>query len=231
MSALAYSLGAGAVLATLAHGAYYRNSPVFGGAMGQLAEGGRRVALTFDDGPNPDTTPAVLDALRAANVRATFFLLGRHVDRWPDLVRRARAEGHEVANHGYAHRKLTYRSPAYVRDDIAGGTAAIERATGTRPRYFRAPHGFRSPWVGAIARGFGQRVVGWTLGVWDTALPGSDVIAARTIAGARPGAIILLHDGDGYDPLGDRRQTAAALPRIIDGLRGRGFDLVTLGAA
>jgi peptidoglycan/xylan/chitin deacetylase (PgdA/CDA1 family) len=222
------SIGAAAA-AACAHGAYYRNSPIFGRPLAHLPRGRRTVALTFDDGPNPAATPLVLDALRAANVRATFFFLGRHVEQWPDLVRRAHAEGHELGNHGFAHRKLHLRSPSYVRLDIARGADAIERVTGARPRFFRAPHGFRSPWVTPIARRLGERVVGWTLGVWDTARPGANVIARRTLNGVRPGGIVLLHDGDGYDPGGDRLQTAEALPAIIQGLRERGYEFVKLG--
>ncbi|MBI3567470.1 MAG: polysaccharide deacetylase family protein [Gemmatimonadetes bacterium] len=223
--------GVGTVLAAgaVAHGALYRNSPLFGRALGRLPGAERAVALTFDDGPNPETTPRVLDALRDAGVHATFFLLGRHVDRWPDLARRAADEGHELGNHGWAHRKLHLRTPSYVRRDLAEGTAAVERATGRSPRFFRAPHGFRSPWVNPVAASLGQRVVGWTLGVWDSDRPGAGEIARRAVTGTRAGTILLLHDGDGYDPAGDRTQTAAALPQIIAGLRDRGFAFVTLG--
>src|SRR5439155_10976112 len=147
-------------------------------------------------------TAAILDALGQRGIQATFFILGRHAERWPDLVRRAVDEGHAVANHGYFHRKLHFKSPRYVRTDMELGTQRIESACGRRPRWFRAPHGFRSPWVTPIARSLGQRTVGWTLGVWDSARPGVEVIAGRTVGGARPGAILLLHDGDGYDPLG-----------------------------
>jgi peptidoglycan/xylan/chitin deacetylase (PgdA/CDA1 family) len=228
---LPVALGAGALAAaTLAHGTYYRNSSVFGHAIGHLPGNVPRVAITFDDGPNPETTPRVLDALAAADVKATFFLLGRHVDRWPDLARRVATEGHTVANHGWYHRKLHVRSSGYVRDDIARGTASIVAATGVVPAFFRAPHGFRSPWVNRAAAAFGQQVVGWSLGVWDTALPGASVIAERSLAGSHPGTILLLHDGDGYDMAGDRTQTADALPIILRGYRDRGLAMVPLAS-
>lgn len=216
-----------------AHGAFYRNSPFFGQPLRRMpARGGERVvALTFDDGPNPEATPAILDALASRNAVATFFVLGRHAERWPDLVRRVAAEGHRIGNHGYFHRKLHFKSPAYVRNDLTLGTRAIEAAGGGRPALFRAPHGFRSPWVSSIARSLGQRTVGWSLGVWDSAKPGVDAIADRTVNGARPGSILLLHDGDGYDPLGDRMQTARALPLIIDRLREQAYRFDLLPAA
>ena len=206
-----------------AHGTWHRNSPLFGRVMGRLPGNGRRVALTFDDGPNPETTPHVLDALAALEVTATFFLLGRHVDRWPDIAARVAREGHTVGNHGWHHRKLHVRPPGAVREDIARGAQSIVQATGVVPRLFRAPHGFRNPWVVPIARSLGERVVGWTLGVWDSARPGADVIVRRALDGVRPGSIVLLHDGDGYDPKGDRRQTADALPAIVQGLRSNGY--------
>ncbi|MFL5575340.1 MAG: polysaccharide deacetylase family protein [Gemmatimonadaceae bacterium] len=228
---LATGLVALAAAGSAAHGAFHRNSPLFGRvvtALPRAADGAPRVALTFDDGPNPRATPAVLDALGEGGVRATFFVLGRHAERWPELVARAAAEGHQVANHGYYHRKLHRRGPGYVRRDLRLGAEAIERASGVRPRLFRAPHGFRSPWVTAIAASLGQRTVGWSLGVWDTARPGAAEIARRTVEGARDRAILLLHDGDGYDPEGDRMQTAEALPAIVRALRDRGFAFATI---
>jgi len=214
--------------AALSLGAFNRNSRIFGPTLGRLSASESVVALTFDDGPNPMATPRVLDELGREGVSATFFLLGRHVDRWPHLARAVVDAGHQVGNHGFHHRKLHLRGPAYVRLDIALGTDAIERATGVRPAFFRAPHGFRSPWVTPIAARMGQRTVGWTLGVWDSARPGADAIARRAIAGVVPGCILLLHDGDGYDPEGDRTQTAAALPTIIGALRDRGYRFATL---
>jgi len=221
---------AGATLAVGAHGAYHRNSPVFGRVLGRLSTKEKVVALTFDDGPNPAATPRILDALEAEDVHASFFLLGRHVERWPDLARRVAAAGHAVGNHGYHHRKLHFRGPGYVRLDLTLGTDAIVRASGTKPALFRAPHGFRSPWVTSIARELGQRTIGWTLGVWDSDRPGADLIVRRAVDGSRPGTILLLHDGDGYDPDGDRTQTAEALPRIIRELRDRGYRFVRLAA-
>jgi len=216
------------VLGGLAHGAFHRNSMLFGPVMGQLPKRGRKVALTFDDGPNPEATPRILDTLASHGVLATFFVLGAHAERWPELVRRTLNEGHQLGNHGYFHRKLHFKSPFYVRRDLQLGKRAIERAAGGSPRFFRAPHGFRSPWVSAIARSLGEQTVGWSLGVWDSDKPGVDAIVERTVEGVRPGSIVLLHDGDGYNPNADRAQTVEALPRIITALRERGYEFVTL---
>ena len=227
---LGAALGA-SIAGAVVHGALYPNSPFFGRVVARVPAGDSQLALTFDDGPNPVATPAILDALASRAVKASFFILGRHAERWPELVRRVAAEGHAVCNHGYYHRKLHLRSPRYVREDLELGTRAIVDACGVRPRFFRAPHGFRSPWVTSIARSLGQRTVGWTRGVWDSARPGVDVIVARVLGAARPGAILLLHDGDGYDPSGDRTQTARAVPIFVDRILDAGLRFVTLDHA
>jgi peptidoglycan/xylan/chitin deacetylase (PgdA/CDA1 family) len=212
-----------------AHGTWHRNSWVFGPVLNRLPGNEPAVSITFDDGPNPVATALILDALRDEGVTATFFVLGRHAERWPGLVQRMADEGHQLGNHGYWHRKLHRRTPAYVREDLTRGTDAIEHASGgVQPRVFRAPHGFRSPWVTPIAASLGLRTVGWSLGVGDSARPGTDEIARRALSGLHAGSILLLHDGDGYDPGGDRRQTAEALPVIIRGLRERGLHFTTL---
>jgi peptidoglycan/xylan/chitin deacetylase (PgdA/CDA1 family) len=135
-AALGVSVIGGAV-----HGAFHRNSPLFGPALGRIAGDRKVVALTFDDGPNPDATPSILDTLAEKGVRATFFVLGSHAERWPELVRRMAQEGHQLGNHGYFHRKLQFKSPFYVSRDIRLGIRAIKRAGAPAPRYFRAPHG------------------------------------------------------------------------------------------
>lgn len=223
------ALGA-AVVGSAIHGAFHRNSPVFGSVLGKLPTNEKIASLTFDDGPNPEATPRILDALAAKNVRATFFILGRHAERWPEIVLRIAHEGHQIGNHGYFHRKLHLKRPFYVRQDIKLGKRAIERAGASSPVWFRAPHGFRNPWVTSIAQSLGERVAGWSLGVWDTDKPGVKEIVKRTVDGSRPGSIILLHDGDGYNPEGDRLQTAASVPLIIDELSAKGFRFATLPA-
>ena len=222
---------AAAVLGGAAHGAFHRNSPIFGRPITKLSTTDRAVALTFDDGPNPDATPLILDALEMRGVRATFFILGRHAERWPAIVRRIAEDGHALGNHGYYHRKLHFKSPRYVRTDLTLGTNIIERASAVRPTLFRAPHGFRSPWVSSIALSLGQRTVGWSLGVWDSDRPGVDVIAHRAVTGAHRGSILLLHDGDGYDATGDRMQTARAVPLIVDRLLERDYRFDLFDAA
>lgn len=225
---LAAAAAGTALVGAAVHGTFHRNSPVFGRVLTRLPSRDRVVSLTFDDGPNPQATPVILDALAKRGVRATFFILGRHAERWPVLVKAVRDGGHQVGNHGWHHQKLHRHGPAWVRRDLTMGTEAIEQAGGGRPAVFRAPHGFRSPWVTSIARSLGQRTIGWSLGVWDSDRPGVDAIVRRTVEGAAPGAILLLHDGDGYDPDGDRMQTAQAVGRIVDELHAQGYRFETL---
>jgi peptidoglycan/xylan/chitin deacetylase (PgdA/CDA1 family) len=189
----------------------------------------RRVALTFDDGPSEDT-PAVLAALERAGARATFFVLGEAALRRPELVREIARRGHEVALHGHTHRKLHRAGPARVADELDRCAAAI-RSAGVDPApLFRAPHGFRGPFLGPALRARGLTLVGWTRGVFDTERPGAEVIAARACRAMRGGEILLLHDGcatPGIDPRRD--QTAAAVPEIVARWRAAGYELVTLG--
>jgi len=211
-----------------AYGAFHRNSSLFGPVLSHLPNGDRRLALTFDDGPNPVATPRILDVLARFGIPATFFILGRHARRWPDLVQRVSDAGHLIGNHGFAHQRLHLAGPARAWRDVSDGTSAIVDACGVTPRHFRAPHGFRSPFVSRAARRLHQRTVGWTFGVWDSERPGADEIVRRTLVETRPGSIVLLHDGDGYDPLGDRLQTAEALEQLIPTLRDRGFGFALL---
>lgn len=190
----------------------------------------REVALTFDDGPSDDT-PAVLAALDAAGVRATFFVLGEAALRRPELVREVAARGHLVAQHGHTHARLLAAGPARVAAELDRGAAAI-RAAGVEPApLFRAPHGLRGPFLGAALRARGLTLVGWTRGVFDTARPGAAAIAARATARMRPGEILLLHDGCGTPGIDPRRdQTAAALPALVARWRAAGYAFVTLDA-
>ena len=223
MMGLALSAGAGLVGA-LAYGVYEPNAPLFGRAIGRGPRDGRRCYLTFDDGPNPSATEAILDMLSARDVPAAFFLVGEHVRRHPALARRIAEAGHELGNHTQHHVKLHLRGPHRIRAELATAHQTIADATGRAPRVFRAPHGYRNPFVASVVRDLGYRLFGWTFGVWDSDRPGAEEIRRRVRRKLSPGAIILLHDGDGYDPAGDRAQTAAALSGIIEDARAAGYE-------
>jgi peptidoglycan-N-acetylglucosamine deacetylase len=228
-SGAAAALGGGTLLAAvLALQALWVPFDVTGRSLRRGPRDARAVALTFDDGPSDDT-PAVLAALDRAGVRATFFVLGEAAARRPDLVRAIAAQGHLVALHGHTHAKLLAVGPGRVATELDRCAAAI-RAAGVEPApLFRAPHGFRGPFLGPALRRRGLTLVGWTRGVFDTARPGPDVIAARACAGMRGGEILLLHDGCGTAGIDPRReQTAAAVPEIVRRWREAGFTFVTV---
>ncbi len=208
---------------TLAIGAYAPNSRIFGPVIGRGPATSRSLYLTFDDGPNPSATPRVLEVLGRHRVPATFFMVGSHVRQFPELARAVRAEAHEIGNHTDSHVKLHLKGPQTTADELGRAHETISQVLGVAPRMFRAPHGYKNPFVTRAARVLGYRVVGWTFGVWDSARPGPEVIRRRVAAKLQPGAILLLHDGDGYDPDGDRSQTAQALDDIISDALMRGY--------
>jgi peptidoglycan/xylan/chitin deacetylase (PgdA/CDA1 family) len=220
--------GLAAAAGALACGAYAPNCALFGPVTGRGRRDTNRVYLTFDDGPNPVATARILDTLAADGVPAAFFQVGRHVRRFPGLARQVAAAGHVIGNHTDQHVKLHLHGPRFTRDALQAAHRTLVEVTGVAPRSFRAPHGYRNPFVNRAARELGYQVFGWSYGVWDTALPGSEIIRARVRKGLRPGAVILLHDGDGYDPDGDRTQTAAALPGIVRDVRDAGYEFAPL---
>ena len=226
MIALAAAAGALA-LGAAAHGIYEPNSPIFGRAIGAGPDPST-VYLTFDDGPNPGITDSILDVLARAQVPAAFFMVGQYAVQFPAVVRRAHADGHVIGNHTWTHTKLHRLGPARVRDELDRTHGALGDITGAAPATFRAPHGYRTPFVTQATRRLGYTTFGWSFGVWDTARPGADVIRRRMAAKVRGGSILLLHDGDGYALPGAREQTLAALPGIIDDVRAAGLRFGTL---
>lgn len=189
--------------------------------------GGRTVALTFDDGPDPFYTPQVLDVLARYDVKATFFVIGRHVDAHPELIRHIVASGHAVGSHGYSHAILRGVWPGEITTELQRRDVALYRAAGIQTRLFRHPGGMQGVFLPFVARAGGWRVVVWSVDSRDYTQPGAEEIVRRVLEAAHPGAIVLLHDGS---PHGDesRRQTVAALPAILEGLRARGYRFVHL---
>jgi peptidoglycan-N-acetylglucosamine deacetylase len=183
-----------------------------------------RVALTFDDGPWPHSTEQILNILTQRRASATFFTVGRQVQRYPDLVRQELAAGMAVGSHSWSHPQPFDRLPlARLRDEITHGRRTLE-LLGVRPVGFRPPGGAASATVLAAAQGLGEPTVLWDVDPADWH-PGvtADQLVQRVLAAVRPGAIVLLHDGGG-----DRSATVAALPAIIDGLHRLGLTLTVV---
>ncbi|WP_206305907.1 polysaccharide deacetylase family protein [Streptomyces sp. RFCAC02] len=182
---------------------------------------GRRLALTFDDGPHPAHTPAVLDTLRAHGVRATFFVTGENAEWQPDLLRAVAGDGHLVGNHTWSHARLGDLSRGRARDELARTGDLIEHAVGTAPRLARAPYGAWTATAVRDCRALGMEPLGWSLDTGDWTRPGTTRIVRALLDGVRPGAIVLAHDGGG-----DRTQTVAALAYCLPRLLDRGWDIV-----
>lgn len=175
------------------------------------------VALTFDDGPDPQITPAVLDLLRAWRATATFYVIGQQAAARPDLLRRATSEGHEVGNHTWTHPDLTGLAPDAVRDELVRTSDAITAATGRPPQVWRPPFGSHDAAVEAEASALGLRMQLWSDGTdgrdWQGAT--AQAIAGRVVDNAEDGSIVLLHD--------IHQTTLDALPLVLEGLYAKGL--------
>lgn len=204
----------------------------FGDYLCHVPDAGDRVGLTFDDGPDPRTTPRVLDLLDARGQRATFFVLGWKVEAHPEIARDIQQRGHQLALHGYHHDRLyAFKTPAAVREDLRRCQDAVERAAGVRPVLFRPPVGQASPRTFAGAKRAGVELVGWSVrpadGLrWST----SEQVAERVTRRLRSGAIVVLHDATEAGSEADPREppSLAALPAILDAVAARGLRSVTL---
>jgi peptidoglycan/xylan/chitin deacetylase (PgdA/CDA1 family) len=188
----------------------------------------RTLALTFDDGPHPHTTPAVLDILEQHEAVATFFVVGHKVDKHPEVVREIVARGHALGLHGYQHdRLIALKPPADVASDIEKTRDAVERACGVRPQTFRPPIGFISPRTAAGARRAQAPLIGWSARAYDGTGPVSPERVMRRIEpGLRAGAIVLLHDAAERDDF--RPGAVEALPRILEAIHRRGLTTATV---
>lgn len=186
------------------------------------------MAITFDDGPNPAVTPGLLDLLDRYHARATFFLIGAHVQAVPSLAAEIVARGHSIGNHTQTHPALTFLPSHRLDSELALCDDAIESATGKTPRWMRPPYGFRSPLLERVIRARGrQRVVTWSAIAWDwKPQPAAPVI--RRLRRAHGGDIVVLHDGDHRWLGGDRHHTVAALAEWLPRWRDAGLRFVGL---
>lgn len=179
------------------------------------------VAMTYDDGPHPKNTPRLLDMLRARNIKATFYVIGRNVDRYPQIARRIVAEGHEIGNHTYTHPKLTSLGDAQVRQEMQRTQDAIARATGVRPRTMRPPYGaLTTRQRQLVFDQFNYPTIMWSVDPEDWRRPGVAVVRSRLVNRAHNGAILLAHDL--------HAPTVDAMPGTFDGLLRKGYQFVTV---
>ncbi|WP_406677711.1 polysaccharide deacetylase family protein [Moorella sp. ACPs] len=186
----------------------------------QVPGAGHRVALTFDDGPFPQWTGRYLAVLAATRTPATFFMVGRQAEAYPELVRAALDGGHEIASHSWRHANLGKVTRAEAEADLRQAAAVLEKISGRPVKYFRPPYGAMGPNLLAAAAGLGTPIVTWSVDPRDWSNPGPGAIVRHVLANVRDGSIILLHEG--------RPGTLVALPLLIKGLRDKGYELVTI---
>lgn len=192
-------------------------------AITHVPTGAPDVAITFDDGPDPLYTPRMLAVLRQHAAVATFFVLGQQVARFPNVVRAEAAEGSEVCNHGYSHRMLRGRSPAFVTRDVGETKRMLDRLGVPPCPLFRFPY-FASDGVArATVAGLGYRIVGANVDTEDWRQPNPGRTAERVLTRLQPGDIVLLHDGGG-----PRQRTLTILTLLLQGLQTRGLHAVTV---
>jgi peptidoglycan-N-acetylglucosamine deacetylase len=182
---------------------------------------GPYIAMTFDDGPHATNTPKLLDMAAKRHIKLTFFVIGQCVEQNPAVLRREVAEGREIGNHTWSHPDLAKLSDDGVRTQLQQTEDIIVKTTGIKPKLMRPPYGAltkrQRQWVN---RDFGYKIILWDVDPVDWKRPGSNVVAQRIIAGARPGSIILSHDI--HPP------TIAAMPQVFDTLLAKGFKFVTV---
>lgn len=218
------ALIAAATAGVLAYGTFAPRSSLFGPVISR-GRSSDAVALTFDDGPCPGATEAILDILARERIHATFFVIGRYAAQHRSLCARMHAEGHLLANHTFDHSRIgMFKGRRYWLDQIQRTSDVINDVTGAPPAFFRPPMGFKAPPVMRAAQHAGCRVVTWTRRALDGVRTPPESIVRR-LAQARPGEILMLHDG--RDPASRRPfdATIQALPQVIAALRQRNIQM------
>jgi len=189
------------------------------------------VALTFDDGPNEPYTSEILDILKRYNIKATFFLLGKNVERYPSATRRIVEEGHIIGNHTYDHPYLLIQSKSHIKLEIEKTEQAILKTANIRPHLFRPPYGVDDNWIYHTVKNMGYVTIEWSITGHNGGREISpDIIIKNILGEIKNGAIVLLHDGNRLirGKGADRSRVVKALPYIIESLQKRGYQLVTV---
>ncbi len=193
-----------------------------------LPRGSRKLALTFDDGPNDPYTMRLLEVLARHGVTATFFMLGKYVRQRAELALAVKDAGHAIGNHTFNHPNLIFKSQAQAATEIEECERALTDAVGEHSRFFRPPFGGRRPASLRVARSLGYLPVMWNVSSWDLKAPSAAYIEKKIISQIHGGDVILLHDG-GHETMGtDRSFTVAATDRVIARYKGEGYEFVTI---
>ncbi len=220
------ALFAALVWAAIYYLCYAVRSQILGAAVWCGNDRDDSVALTFDDGPSPDT-PAILDFLRDENIKATFFLIGSAVEKYPEIAKRIAKEGHEIGNHSYSHPIYLFCSPQRTRRELEKTQVIIEKTVGFAPKLARPPCGVRTPAYFAAAKNLGLQTVQWSDAGFDWQSISAAQIAGKVTETVQSDSIILLHDGDAALK-NNRRETVKSLPLILKGLWAKNLSVAPL---
>lgn len=184
---------------------------------------GKKIALTFDDGPHPKKTPEILDILEKYGVKATFFVVGTNAEYYPHLIKEEAERGHEIANHSYSHSRLSEFTKEQIKEEIERTDALIKKASGITPKLFRPPEGKYSENIVEVASDMGKSTVIWTVDTLDWAKTPANEIVENIKANVTYGSIILFHDFTSK-----QAHTSEALEIIIPYLKSQGYEFVTV---
>jgi peptidoglycan-N-acetylglucosamine deacetylase len=220
---------AGVALAVSA--GYQSMSPTgqwYGRTFTGISAGSKKLALTYDDGPNDPHTMRLLEVLARHEVRATFFMIGRYVRQRPDIVREVSRVGHVIANHTFSHPLLTFKSAGEIASELADCEQALNDTIGGHSNLFRPPFGGRRPSVLRVARKLGLKTVMWNVTAYDWDAHSADDIERKVIRRVRGGDVILLHDGGHKEFGADRSRTVEASDRLIAKYKSEGYEFVTV---
>jgi peptidoglycan/xylan/chitin deacetylase (PgdA/CDA1 family) len=224
------------VVSFSSYGYFSPSSPVFGKVYAEENTKNKVVALTFDDGPNEPYTSQILDILAANNIKATFFVIGKNVELYPDIAKRIIAEGSVLGNHSYSH-DANHALTEFGAKDLEKNQETISNTLGVLPYLYRPPHGKKSPWELQAIKKLGMIEVTWSVSANDQHIfavfghPTPEIFAREIVKGVDPGAIVLLHDGYGTqhdNAKADRSLTVKTLPLIIAQLKTKGYSFVTV---
>jgi peptidoglycan-N-acetylglucosamine deacetylase len=235
---LPVSWAAGAVAANhalLTAAGLWPRSTLLGSNMLRLSQAAcdaHQIAITIDDGPNPEVTPAVLDILDASNAKASFFCIGRLIEAHPNLAQEIIRRGHSVENHSYGHRHhFSLMGMRSLRQEIIKTQEIISQTTGYMPAYFRAPAGLRSPLLDPILQSLDLKLVSWTRRGFDTMTNDPNKILQRLQVDLAAGDILLLHDGNCARTVTDEPVVISVLKKLLENLKFMGLDPVSLHCA
>lgn len=224
-------LASAAGLAAATSAGYQSMAPTgqwYGRTFVGLPAGSKKLALTYDDGPNDPHTPHLLEVLAKHNVHATFFLIGRYVKQRPDLARAIAQAGHAIGNHTFSHPNLIFASTRQTRRELQECEQALYDAVGQHSQLFRPPFGGRRPATLSIARRLGMEPVMWNVMGWDWSGEPAESVEHKVGKRVRGGDVILLHDGSHAEFGADRSQTVLATDRLIARYKAEGYEFVTV---